>query len=257
VGRLLDPIGSIKRPTPLGRPGAATAAGAVLVCVAVLAAAPAAHGRAPVVEQMVVFRSGEAVTKRVAARSVTMRVGRRRCAAGSGTALAALVRSRPGRLRLLDFGSCSRRARDGASLFVAGIRRDRNRGRNGWVYKVGRRAATAGAADPAGAFGRGRLRSGQRVTWFYCAMGAGGCQRTLGLRATTGTTPGELAVTVIGYDDEGSAVRVEGATVHAGGVEAVTGADGIARCALPPGRHRVLAEKRGLVRSFAEQVEVR
>ena len=30
---------------------------------------------------------------------------------------------RPGRLRLRDFGSCSRRARDGGGLFVAGIRR--------------------------------------------------------------------------------------------------------------------------------------
>jgi hypothetical protein len=204
---------------------------------------------------MVVFRSGEAVTKRVAARKVTVRVARRRCAAGSGTALAALVRSRPGRLRLRDFGSCSLRPRDGAGLFVSGIRRDLNRGRNGWVYKVGRRAATAGAADPAGPFGSGGLRSGQRVTWYYCALRAGGCQRTLGLR--TRTTPGGLAVTVRGYDDEGRGVAIEGAIVRAGGLDAITDANGIVRLALAPGRYRVLAEKLGLVRSFAERVVVR
>jgi hypothetical protein len=224
----------------------------LLSCVA---AAPAAHARVPVIEQMVVFRSGEAITERVAARKVTVRVACRRCAAGTGTALAALVRSRPGRLRLLDFGSCSQRLRDGAGLFVAGIRRDRNRGRDGWVYKVGRRAATAGAADPAGPFGRGRLSAGQRVTWYYCTLGAGGCQRTLGLR--TRTTSGGLAVTVRGYDDEGRAVPVQGAIVRAGGLDAVTGANGAARLALAPGRYRVLAEKPGFVRSFAERVEVR
>ena len=65
---------------------------------------------------------------------------------------------------------------------MSGIGADLNRGQNGWVYKVGRRAATAGAADPTGAFGNGRLRRGQRVTWFYCRLRAGGCQRTLELR---------------------------------------------------------------------------
>ena len=33
---------------------------------------------------------------------------------------------------------------------------ERNRGQDGWVYKVGRRAGTAGAADAAGPFGNGR-----------------------------------------------------------------------------------------------------
>jgi hypothetical protein len=42
----------------------------------------------------------------------------------------------------------------------------------------------------------------------------------------------------------------------AGGASAVTGADGRARLALPPGAHRVVASKAGLVRSFAERVEV-
>jgi hypothetical protein len=178
----------------------------------------------------------------------------RRCTTGRATPLAALVRSRPGRLRLRDFGSCSLRARDGGLLFVEGIRGDVNRGQNGWVYKVGRRAATAGAADPAGPFGRGRLRAGQRVTWFYCRLRQGGCQRTLELKLRT--EPGTLVATVRGYDDEARGIPVEGATVSAGGSEASTDSSGEARLSLPAGRYRAVATRDGMVRSFAEAVEV-
>jgi hypothetical protein len=69
--------------------------------------------------------------------------------------------------------------------------------------------------------------------------------------------PGGIAVTVRGYDDVGDAVPVEGASVStSGGATAVTGADGSVRLALPPGPHRVVARKQGLVRSFTERVEV-
>jgi hypothetical protein len=225
-----------------------------LAAAALLVAAPSADAAGPKIRQMVVFRSGEAVTKTVRASRVLVRVEGRRCAAGDGTALAALVRARPGRLRLRDFGSCSRSPRDGGGLFVSAIGPDRNRGQNGWVYKVGRRSATAGAGDPSGPFGRGRLRAGQRVTWFYCRLQAGGCQRTLELRASV--EPGGLVANVRGYDDEGRGVPVEGARVSVGRASALRGADGSARLALPSGRHRVVASKAGLVRSFAERVEV-
>jgi hypothetical protein len=183
-----------------------------------------------------------------------VRFEHRRCAVGSATALAGLVRSRPGRLRLRDFGACSSRPRDAGGLFVQAIRGDRNLGQNGWVYKVGRRAATAGAADPAGPFGRGRLRAGQRVTWFYCRLRDGGCQRTLEL--SWRAEPGTLVASVRGYDDQAQGVPVEGATVKAGGAEALTDASGEARLSLPAGRYRAVAEKPGLVRSFTERVEV-
>jgi hypothetical protein len=223
-------------------------------CLVVLLAAPSAGAAAPAIEQMVVFRDGDAVTRTVKAKEARVRIGGRRCAAGRGTALAVLVRSRVGRLGLRDFGSCSRRPRDGAGLFVESIAGERNRGQNGWVYKVGRRAASAGAGDPGGPFGRGRLKRGQRVTWFYCRMQAGGCQRTLGLAARP--EPGAVSVTVRGYDDEGRGVPVEGAVVTAGPVSSVTAADGSARLALPAGTHRLVAEKDGLVRSFSERVTV-
>jgi hypothetical protein len=216
-------------------------------------ASPPAAAAAPKVRQLVVFRSGHAVQKPASTRQATVAVGRRRCAAGDGTALAALVRSRVGRLRLRDFGACSMRPRDSAELLVTGIRSDRNRGQRGWVYKVGRRAASAGAGDPAGPFGRGRLRAGQRVTWFYCVRAAD-CQRTLEVRATPAT--GGIVATVRGFDDGGDGVPIEGATVSASGVTGLTAADGRVRLALPSGTHRLVARKDGLVRSFTERVEV-
>jgi hypothetical protein len=230
---------------------------AIAVLGAATASAPAggAAPRAPVVQQLVVFPGGKAVQKRVSTRAVKVTVRGRRCTAGNGTALAALVRSPAGRVRLRDFGSCSRRAADGSGLFVRGIGRHRNRGRDGWVYKVGRRAATAGAADPAGPFGTGRLRSRRRVTWFYCRLEANGCQRTLMVRAKR--EPGGIAVTVIGYDDEGRGVRESGATVTVNRAEQTTGLDGVARFAVGDGRYRVHARKRGRVRSFTERVVVK
>jgi hypothetical protein len=233
-------------------------AGATAV-IAVAALAPGgAQAAAPRVNQLVVFRSGSAKQKQVVARAATVRVGRRRCAVGAGTALAALVHSGVGPLRLKDYGSCSRRAADAAGLFVAAIGPDRNRGQNGWVYKVGNRLATAGAADPAGPFGRGRLRARVRVTWFYCRLNVRtrSCQRTLAVRAQA-QGGGAVRATVHSYNDRGRGRAVAGATVHAGSLTATTGDDGSATLTLPPGRARVWASARRAVRSFEEAVDVR
>ena len=237
---------------------AAVAAGVPLAASAAApsaAGAPAAAGGAPVVEQLVVFRSGRALGGKLRASAATVRIGRRRCAVGAGTALASLIRARPGRLGLKDYGSCSRRAADAGSLYVRSIGSEGGRGQNGWVYKVGHRLATAGAADPKGPFGRGRLRAGQRVTWFYCLYSRG-CQRTLALRATP-LAGGVVAVRVRGYDDGGKGVPVAGARVSAGGVAAVTDGSGIAELRLAAGRYTVRAAKPGLVRSFGERLLVR
>lgn len=228
---------------------------AIAAALAAVSAVPVAEAAAPRVSQLVAFRDGSALQRSVSTRAARVRVDGRRCTSAAATALSALVRSRPGRIRLRDFGSCSARAADGGGLFVEAIRGEANRGQDGWVYKVGRRAATAGAADPGGPFGRGRLRAGQRVTWFYCRMRRAGCQRTLDL--TTSVEPGALIATVRGYDDEGRAISVEGATVRAGSASALTDASGRARLALAPGRYRVWAERDGMVRSFGERVALR
>jgi hypothetical protein len=227
----------------------------VLGCLAamLLASPPAAWAAAPKVRQMVVFRDGHARAKQVSTAATSVKVAGRPCAVGNGTALAGLVRSRPGRLRLRDFGACSSRPSDAAGLLVTGIGPDPNRGQRGWVYKVGRRAATAGAGDTGGPFGRGRLRAGQRVTWFYC-LRAADCQRTLEVRAKP--TAGGIVATVRGYNDAGDGVPVEGARVSAGSITGITAADGRLQIALSSGTHRLVARKDGLVRSFAERVEV-
>jgi hypothetical protein len=218
-----------------------------------LALPPAAVAAAPKVRQLVVFRSGEALQKTTSTRTATVRVGGRRCAVGAGTALAALVRSRPGQLRLLDFSACSTRPRDSGGLFVTRIRSDRNSGERGWVYKVGNRAASAGAGDMGGPFGHGRLRAGQQVTWFYC-LRATDCQRTLGLTASV--FRGGVAAEVRGYDDAGDGIPIAGATVTASGVSGVTDAEGRVQLELHPGFQRLVARKDGLVRSFTKLVEV-
>ena len=220
---------------------------------ALLAAPPVAGAATPKVRQMVVFRDGHALAKRVSTAATSVRVEGHRCAIGERTPLAALVHSRPGPLRFRDFGACSSRARDAAGILVTGIGPDRNRGQRGWVYKVGRRAATAGAGDTGGPFGRGRLRARQRVMWFYC-VSAGDCQRTLEVTAKPAT--GGIVATVRGYDDGGEGVPVVGATVTAGQVAGITGPDGRVQMALAPGTHRLVARRDGLVRSFKERVEV-
>jgi len=84
----------------------------VALTVLVLAAATAAaQAKAPVLQQLVVFKSGKAVAKKASSKGVLVKVGHHRCAAGTGTALALLARSKAGHLRLRDFGSCSRCSR--------------------------------------------------------------------------------------------------------------------------------------------------
>ena len=230
-----------------------------VIAAAALAAAAlapaAADAAAPKVQQLVVFRDGSAKQKTLTAKAATARLGGRRCTVGAGTPLAALIRSRIAALKLKDFGSCSRKPADAAGLYVAAIGKDRASGPNGWVYKVGNKVASAGAADPAGPFGRGRIRSGTRVTWFFCRMNAStsSCQRTLGVK--TASDASGVTVTVRSYDDRGRSKLVAGATVHGGAATATTDANGIAH--LAAGTTRVWAESPGTVRSFEEAVAAR
>ena len=207
---------------------------------------------------MVVFRDGSHRARRASTRGVIVRLGRRRCASATGTPLAALVRARASRrIGLRDFGSCSRRARDGAGLFVRRIGPDVNRGNDGWVYKVGRKQATAGAGDPSGPFGRGRLRQNRRVTWYYCRASAEGeCQPSLDLRVST-PGAGQVSIRVIAYDDAGKGVPAAGAEVRLGGLTAIANAEGLASFTVAPGRYGVRATRTGNVRTYPQRVTVR
>jgi hypothetical protein len=230
----------------------------LLIGVVVLAAlAPPATAAAPHVHQLVVFRDGHARASHPSSAQTTAKIGRKRCAVPSATPLAALIRSGVGPLSLRDFGSCSKRPADAGSLFVAAIGSDRNKGSDGWVYKAGNVLGTAGTADPAGPLGRGRLKAGARVTWFWCHVTTRdrGCPHTLALSVTAGS--GTLAVRVRHYDDRGRGAAAAGATVHAGAATATTGADGVARLDLPAGRYSVYAEQPTRIRSFPVSAEVR
>jgi hypothetical protein len=228
----------------------------LVLIAAVLALGAAAPASAARVEVMVVGK--ERVLRapaEVRLKVRTARVEGRRCRIGAATPLSVLVATRLP-LGLRDYGRCGKRPRDAAGLYVTRVRREREKGRGGWVYKVGRRTPSLGAADLSR-----RLRDGQRVTWFWCEQDdAGGCQRTLELRPDrTTAAPGEtLTVTVRGYDDQGRGVAVEGATVTLGSVTAVSDAAGAAVLTVPaePGKHPLEATRDGLVRAFPVEVTI-
>ena len=256
-----------RRPTGSGSSSRAVARTALALAGLLAAVAPATAAAAPRVKVMVHGPSELLLAPRtVEARGVLVRASGKRCRAGAGTALAALAGARraggPSFAVRDDGGSCSRRARDSGALFVTQIGANRNRGRDGWVYKVGNRAGTAGAADPSGSFGSGRLRAGDRVTWFWCRLArAGSCQRTLEVRPSRWRVARSAAVrvTVRGYDDFGRSRLVRGARVRLGGRSATTGRRGVAVLRAPgrSGWARLTATRSGLVRAFDRRVRVR
>lgn len=231
-----------------------------------LAPAGAGAASAPLVDVFVVGRT-EVLREsaQVRARAASVRVAGRTCRVADGTPLAALealrVRGGPA-YTLRDYGSCSRRVADAGGLFVTKLGPDRNRGRDGWVYKVGRKVGSTSAGDASGPFGRGRrLRAKDAVTWFWCvSQSAGGCQRTLEVSGARTVGPGaSLSITVRGFDDQGGGRRVAGASVSFAGSAALTGPDGKATVAAPAagGSYTVTAAKSGLVRSRPLEVLVK
>ena len=227
---------------------------ALVIAIAVLVAAPAA-APAATVETMVagkqrVLRAAKPV-KLVEKRRV--KVGGRRCTVAGTTPLGVLAGTSLA-LRVRDYGSCGRRPADAASLFVTSIAGERNRGQDGWVYKVGRKVSSSGAGDRSGR----RLRGGDRLLWFYCrTQRTGGCQRTLEARPDrTAAAPGEtVRVTVRGYDDQGRGVPVAGATVRLGTASATTDAAGVAQVAVAEaGRLALTVTRTGAVPAFPGEV---
>lgn len=139
----------------------------------------AAEAAAPKVKVKVVGPK-QAITNQltVTASSFKVKVGNRRCKVAAATPLAALssaARRRGFKFKVRDYGSCSAtNARSSSQLFVYKIANHRNRGQDGWVYKVDGRLATNGAADLSGPLGSGLLHSGDSVVWFYCYLKSNG-----------------------------------------------------------------------------------
>lgn len=248
---------------------------ASVVAVAALALAVSAQAGSttksssapPRVQSMVVGSGGAVLSsaRTVGAGATTVRVGGRSCAVAAGTplsVLAALRRAGGPSFALRDYGRCGSSPRNSGQLFVYALGGERNRGQNGWEYKVDGVSGTTGAGDPSGPMGNGgRLRSGAQVLWFWCVAIAGGCERTLHLAAgsPTASPGGSLSVTVTGYDNEGRAAPVGGAIVTLGSDFASTSAGGTATLVVPsvPGSYVLSARKSGLVGSFPETIVVR
>jgi hypothetical protein len=247
----------------LGGAAAMATGGAGPIAIAEPSGGPVATGARgappPRVPVMVVGRARVLGGPRtVAAGATGVVAGGRRCALAAGTALAALValdRAGGPAFHVRDFGGCSaRNPAASESLYVDRIGSERARGADGWVYKVGHRAPNVGAGSP-----QVRARTGQRVLWFFCHMGSGGCQRTLDLTGPARVAPRASATfTVRGYDDRGRGSTVAGARVDFAGASATTGPDGRASLTAPAtaGRRRATATAPGLVVSFPLEVRV-
>jgi len=233
---------------------------ALLIVLAVAVAAPAPAAAASVDVLVVGKTKVLRGPKHVQLKQRTVKVGRKRCKVLGATPLSVLAATKL-KLGFRDYGSCGKRPADAGGLYVTKVAGEREKGRGGWVYKVGRKAGTTAAGDPSGPFGTGkRLRDGQTVTWFWCRLKTTGtCQRTLEAvpdRATAAA--GEtLRVTVRGYDDFGKGIAVAGATVRLSSATAVTGAGGVATLTVAgSGRQRLQAERAGMVRAFPRVVAV-
>jgi hypothetical protein len=226
---------------------AAAVAAAAVPGVAAPAFRPPAAARSALaprrLQMMVVGRAGTLLRpRRITATAGLVTVGRRRCPVPAGTALAGLRAARL-RIKVTDQSGC-----DPAGMFVARIGSEANRGQGGWEYKVGHADPSFGAADPGG-----RLRSGQQLLWYWCVR-ANDCQRTLGLiSALLGNS---LQVHVFGYDQNGRAQSIGGATVHYGTQTRLTDSGGHAAFPLTRGVDTLYATKPGLVRSFPTRVGV-
>jgi hypothetical protein len=226
-----------------------------LLLIAMVLAAPASASAAEVDVMVVGKERVLRAPTEVRLKARTVKVAGRRCRVGAATPLSVLAATKL-KLGLRDYGRCGKRPRDAAGLYVTRVKREREKGRGGWVYKVGRKTPSLGAADTTR-----RLRDGQRVTWFWCEQNdTGGCQRTLEARPerTSAAAGQALRVTVRGFDDQGRGVAVEGATVTLGSASAVSDAAGVAVLTVPaePGEQRLEAARDGLVRAFPVEVTV-
>jgi hypothetical protein len=224
----------------------ALAAGALVLSAGGAAAArgparahPAAY--APLVQAMVLGAGGTVLAgdRWVYAAQASITVGRRSCGVAGGTPLAVLAAVRaaggPG-FAVRDYGRCNSSVRGSGQLFVYSLGGEPNRGQSGWEYKVEGIAGSAGAADPSGPAGDGRLISArERVLWFWCQARASGCQRTLAVGPARSYAPrgGRLTATVWGQDNEGRSVPIAGARVTLGASVAYSDRHGQATLRVP------------------------
>jgi hypothetical protein len=204
----------------------------LVVFFVLLLAAPASAA-----ELLVVGRDGTLLGPRAVKAERTRAHG---CRVPARTPLAALLASRLS-VQVRDYGACAP-----GGLYVRAVEGQRERGRDGWVYKTAHDAPGIGAAEPS-------QRTRGRVLWFWCVSGPDGCQRTLDASARR-VDAGSVRVTVRAYDNNGKGIAAAGAVVRCGGAEATAGPGGVAVLTVGAGCRRVVATQPGRVRSFAVAV---
>ena len=137
---------------------------------------------------------------------------------------------------------------------------ERAQGADGWVYKVGRRVGSTGAADPSGPFGTGRkLRAGQKVLWFWCVKDAvDACQRTLEIAAPRTVAPGAAFRRPCAATTRTARACPSPASRSRSAVDARPDASGTATVTAPAaaGALTLRAEQPGLVQAFPRKVTV-
>jgi len=213
----------------------------------------------PKVEVMIVGKQGKLLSapRTVKAKSATVKASGRRCLVGASTPLAALVpASKALSLSVKDFGSCSRdNAADAAQLFVNSIGGNRNRGADGWVYKLRNKIPSLGGGDPLA-----RVRQNDRLVWLYCVHDkAGHCPPTLQVAAPArAPAGGQVEVFASKVDDAGRKTPAPGARLRMGKQVAVTGAGGSAIMVVPttPGKVAVEATANDAIASFPRTISV-
>jgi hypothetical protein len=153
----------------------------------------------PIVSASVATQDGTLIGPiAVRAKQVRVKVGSKRCSVAAGTPLAALVALKAkakapqvGRIALKDYGSCGSRPSRSSRLYLTGIGSDVASGPDGWIYDVGGKGGSTSAADPAGPFGRGRIKAGAEVHWRWCRAS----------QDPEGDCGDALAITAIGLAD--------------------------------------------------------
>jgi hypothetical protein len=245
-------------------------------CAGAFAGVPAgaAAAPAPIVSVSVATKAGVLVGPiAVRAKQTTLRVDGRRCTVAAGTPLAALIALRAkakapavGSLTVRDYGGCGKRPSSSARLYLTAIGADRASGPDGWIYAVGDRSGSTGAADPAGPFSKGRLKAGSDVAWRWCRASEdpdGDCGDALQITGVTqrgevlsaGAAPFDVRVVLRASQSDGgtgtAAPAPAGTVINeidpSGRIQStgtITSADGIVRMSLdvqPPRGTRLVA----------------
>lgn len=237
----------------------------LILAILALAAPQPASAAGNAVNVMVVGRHKTYVGHvMLLARGYMERVGKKRCKVSANTPLASLhaaARNFGFSYRVRDYGNCSaRNSASSSQLFIYKVGGERNRGSDGWFYKVNDRAGTLGAANAEGPFGRSLLRTGARVLWFFCNYSKRyrTCQKSLRMRASRSARRGRpFQVRVSACNNSGRCRPAAQASVHFGRWSTKMGRKG--RLSFKPrrrGTFKLRVTRKGALPSFSQYVRV-